>query len=231
MNPTCALLLNLDRLHTTDLGAARIKKNLSLGTEQVVDWCRSRIESPDAVIRRAGKNWYADVGDCILTVNAHSYTIITAHKKNDIEIIRSEADKTLDIHKFWKAALKQDACAMKAFFDADAYVNWHNTNEHFTVDEFIRANCEYPGHWDGEIERIEKTGNLIITVTRVFAADKVLSFHAVSFIGTREDKIISIDEYWGDDGPAPQWRLDKCIGNPIWKESKEDKANGNSKAI
>lgn len=231
MKPTCALLLNLDRLHTTELGVVRIKKNLSLGTEQVVDWCRSRIASPDAVIRRAGKNWYADVGDCILTVNAHSYTIITAHKKNDTETIRSEADKTLDIHKFWKAVLKQDACAMKAFFDADAYVNWHNTNEHFTVDEFIRANCEYPGHWDGEIERIEKTGNLIITVTRVFAADKALSFHAVSFIGTREDKIISIDEYWGDDVPAPQWRLDKCIGNPIWKESKEDKENGNSKAI
>lgn len=81
MSDMCELLVNLDRLHTTELGVARIRKNLSLDTEQVVDWCRSRIESPDAVITRNGKNWYADVGDCILTVNAHSYTIITAHKK------------------------------------------------------------------------------------------------------------------------------------------------------
>lgn len=29
------------------------------------------------------------------------------------------------------------------------------------------------------------------------------------------DKIISADEYWEDDGIAPQWRLDKQIGLPI----------------
>ena len=29
------------------------------------------------------------------------------------------------------------------------------TNEHFTIDEYIIANCEYPGEWDGIVERIE----------------------------------------------------------------------------
>ena len=28
-------------------------------------------------------------------------------------------------------------------------------------------------------------------------------------------EIASVDEYWGDDGPAPQWRLDKHIGTKI----------------
>lgn len=31
----------------------------------------------------------------------------------------------------------------------------------------------------------------------------------------KNNKIISVDEYWGDDGDAPQWRLDKHIGSPI----------------
>lgn len=74
------LLENLGRLHTTDLGAARLRKNLSLDTGDVIGWCRDKIQSQEAVIRRMGKNWYVDTGDCVITVNAHSYTIITAHK-------------------------------------------------------------------------------------------------------------------------------------------------------
>lgn len=36
------LLLHLDRLHTTELGALRIKKNLFLDTDQVIDWCKKK---------------------------------------------------------------------------------------------------------------------------------------------------------------------------------------------
>lgn len=74
------LILNLDKLHTTDLGAVRIKRNLSLDVDDVVTWCRSKIQNPNALIIRNGKNWYADIDDCEITVNAYSYTIITAHK-------------------------------------------------------------------------------------------------------------------------------------------------------
>ncbi|MGG7177372.1 hypothetical protein ACQPU1_07275 [Clostridium paraputrificum] len=42
-----------------------------------------------------------------------------------------------------------------------------------------------------------------------------MSFHAVSFIKFKNDKIVTLDEYWGDDGIAPQWRLVKKIGKPI----------------
>lgn len=72
---------NLNKLHTTELGIKRIKRNLSLDTDDVADWCRSKINSADAVITRNGKNWYVNVDNCIITVNAHSYTIITAHKE------------------------------------------------------------------------------------------------------------------------------------------------------
>ena len=71
-----------------------------------------------------------------------------------------------------KAVLAQDAEKIRNYFSKDAYVNWHCTNEHFTVDEFIIANCEYPGDWDGTIERVEQSGNLYITVTKVYPKDK-----------------------------------------------------------
>lgn len=122
----------------------------------------------------------------------------------------------LDIKKYWKAVLEQNAEEMRTFFKETAYINWHCTNEHFTVGEFIRANCEYPGQWDGIVERIEQIGNLTITATRVFTKDNKLSFHVVSFIKIENNKIISIDEYWGDDSVAPKWRLDKQIGTVIY---------------
>lgn len=82
MNKNQKLLEHLDKLHTTELGIVRIKRNLSLNTDLVVEWCREEILAENTVIMQKGKNWYADTGTCIITINAHSYTIITAHKKN-----------------------------------------------------------------------------------------------------------------------------------------------------
>lgn len=75
------LLENLDNIHTTELGIGRIRKNLSLHTDNVVEWCKEKIKSPNAVITRKGKNWYICVEGCIITVNAFSYTIITVHRE------------------------------------------------------------------------------------------------------------------------------------------------------
>lgn len=121
----------------------------------------------------------------------------------------------MDLNAYWEAVLKQDADSLRKFFHKNAYVNWHNTNEHFTVEEFIRANCEYPGEWDGTIERVENTGSLFIAAVHVYSPEGSLSFHVVSFIKISENKIASVDEYWGDDGAAPKWRADKKIGTVI----------------
>lgn len=121
----------------------------------------------------------------------------------------------MNIHNYWKVVLEQKEDVIRSFFHENAYVNWHNSNEHFTVDEFIRANCDYPGEWDGEIERVETLDTLVITVTHVYTKDKTLSFHVTSFIRIVDEKIAAVDEYWGDDGEAPQWRQDKHIGTKI----------------
>lgn len=121
----------------------------------------------------------------------------------------------MDIKEFWKDVLAQDQEAIRRYFCDNAYVNWHCTNEHFTVEEFIKANCEYPGEWDGVIERIENAGDIVITATHVYPKDKSLLFHVISFIRIKQDKIISVDEYWSDDGDAPRWRQAMHIGRPI----------------
>ena len=121
----------------------------------------------------------------------------------------------MNINQFWTDVLNQDAKALESYFHEDAFINWHCTNEHFTAAEFIRANCEYPGNWAGEIEKKYDLDDTIITATHVYSKDSSLSFHVVSFIKVKDDKIISVDEYWGDDGVAPQWRLDKHIGTVI----------------
>lgn len=118
----------------------------------------------------------------------------------------------MDLERFWNAVLAQDGAAMRAFFHPDA---WINTNEQFTVEEFIRANCEYPGEWDGDVEKTLQAGEHTITATHLYSKDRRLSFHVVSFIRIRDGRIASIDEYWGDDGAPPQWRQELRLGRRI----------------
>ena len=60
------------KVHTTELGALRIKMNLSLDTDEVVEWCIDKIQSDNSLISRRGKNWYISVDGVIITVNASS---------------------------------------------------------------------------------------------------------------------------------------------------------------
>lgn len=121
----------------------------------------------------------------------------------------------MEIQRFWQDILRQDEDAIRTYFHKDACIKWHCTNEEFNVDEFIKANCEYPGDWDGKIERIEQINDLLITLTLVYPKDRSSSFHVVSFIKLDNDLIRSVDEIWADDGEAPAWRKEMKIGKPI----------------
>ena len=116
------------------------------------------------------------------------------------------------IKEFWKAIVQQKPDEIRSYFKETAIIRWHNTNEEFTLEEFIKVNCEYPGNWDCKVERIEEIGDVIITVTKVFSTDSYISVHATSFLRMEDGKIASMGEYWGDDGETPKWRLDMEIG-------------------
>ena len=74
------LINNINKLHTTDMGVSRIKRNLNI-TEDVVKYCKNIILDNNSNIYKKGKNFYCENGNIKLTVNSYSYTIITAHKE------------------------------------------------------------------------------------------------------------------------------------------------------
>ena len=47
------------------------------------------------------------------------------------------------------------------------------------------------------------------------AAAETPNVASVLTVFTEQDKIISIDEYWADDGDTPQWHQKMHIGKPI----------------
>lgn len=74
------LLENIEKIHTTEMGIERIKKNLDIDASDVVSYCKKIIKKDECIVNKIGKNFYCQLNNYILTINSYSYTIITAHK-------------------------------------------------------------------------------------------------------------------------------------------------------
>lgn len=81
MSDRALLVDNIDKIHTTEMGVDRIRRNLKLENVDVVGYCKEKIMDESCHIYRQGKNWYCEIENIKITVNAYSYTIITAHIK------------------------------------------------------------------------------------------------------------------------------------------------------
>ena len=75
------LILNINKIHTTIMGIDRIKKNLKIEVDDVIDYLVKKIENPNSIVYKNGKNYYVEIANIIITINSYSYTIITAHIK------------------------------------------------------------------------------------------------------------------------------------------------------
>lgn len=76
---TNELIKNINNIHTTKMGVDRIKKNLKIDVNDVVMYCKAKILDDKCYIYKQGKNWYCEIDNIKITINSHSYTIITAH--------------------------------------------------------------------------------------------------------------------------------------------------------
>ncbi len=74
------LLSNIDKIHTTNMGVDRIRRNLSI-EEDIVEYCKNKVLDKKCNIYKQGKNWYCEIDNIIITINSFTYTIITAHIK------------------------------------------------------------------------------------------------------------------------------------------------------
>ena len=68
-----------NKVHTTEMGIDRIKRNLKIDTTDVVEYCKNKVLDKNCNIYKQGKNWYCEVENIKITINSYSYTIITAH--------------------------------------------------------------------------------------------------------------------------------------------------------
>ena len=129
-----------------------------------------------------------------------------------------DVDGAMDfLRAYWACVAAQDAEGLASYFWPDAEIFWHCTNERFTVQSFIQANCTYPGRWRGEVERVARDGELLVAAVRVWSDEA--SFHVCAFLRLEAGRSRRIDEYWGDDGEPPAWRRALRLGSPIRPEA------------
>ena len=72
------------------------------------------------------------------------------------DIISVEEVFSMDIKAFRNDVNAKNRGTLGSYFREDAIIRWRCTEEQFTVPEFIKANCDYPGSWRGELERVEE---------------------------------------------------------------------------
>lgn len=73
------LLNNIGKVHNTEMGSVRIKKNLKLDINDVVEYCKQKVLDKNCNIYKQGKNWYCEIDNMRITINSYSYTIIIEH--------------------------------------------------------------------------------------------------------------------------------------------------------
>lgn len=128
----------------------------------------------------------------------------------------------------WRATAAQDAQAMAQYFTPDAVILWPNSSERFRLEGYLQANCEYPGQWEGQVERVSADGS--VSVARVWNPEGEV-FRAVSFYQWQGDRIARLEEYWGDEAPAPAWRRELGVASALSAEDAQLPEQGLSPAL
>lgn len=78
-----ACAIDTGRLHTTVMGAERLRRNLGLhdlSDDKLMTAIRQLVSDPAATIERRGKNYYVTSRGSLVTINASSHTVITGRK-------------------------------------------------------------------------------------------------------------------------------------------------------
>ncbi len=120
------------------------------------------------------------------------------------------------IYSFWEAVATQNEKQLRTYFDPKATIYWQDSNEQFSVEHFIIANCKYPGVWQAQINKLIKIQeNQYMTVTYVEETNEHFSSYAISFFEFKDEKICRLEEYWTENSDPPEWRKKLKIGKPI----------------
>jgi len=135
-----------------------------------------------------------------------------------------ERGSTMDMERFakryWKCVADQDRMMEKCFCE-DAVIRWQTTDEEFSVTDLVEAHCQRPGRRKVVIERMHRVGETLVTVVHLWMEGT--SYYVTSFFQMSRGRIIQLDEYWGENVEAPQWRTEAQIGIRIDRRRKKRK--------
>ena len=123
--------------------------------------------------------------------------------------------------RYWKCVADQDRMMEKCFSE-DAVIRWQTTDEEFTVADLVEAHCQRPGRRKVVIERMQRVGEHLVTVVHLWMEGT--SYYVTSFFQMHRGRIVQLDEYWGENVEAPQWRTEAQIGTRIDRRRKKRKA-------
>jgi len=144
--------------------------------------------------------------------------------------MRTTLPDSFDIHDFFEAIISQDAEKLRGFFEPDALIFWANTNEQFTVEEYVRANCEYPGTWRGRMEEFgeivpsDPFEPLMYYIAKVWDKNGNVSrvVGRINFGNTEYARIQYMYEYWSEVSDPPEWRKRLEIGKRYLDGAEDD---------
>jgi len=122
--------------------------------------------------------------------------------------------------RYWKCVADQDR-TMEKCFSEDAVIRWQTTDEEFTVADLVEAHCQRPGRRKVVIERMNRVGETLVTVVHLWMEGT--SYYVTSFFQMSRGRIVQLDEYWGENIEAPQWRTEAQIGTRIDRRRKKKK--------
>lgn len=116
------------------------------------------------------------------------------------------------VKRFWNLMSDGMFDEVGELMTEDAEVRLPNTREIFIGrDKYINFNKMYPGRWIITLDRIFSKDDIVVSAVMVEAEDRSISFYATSFFTIKDNLIIEIVEYWGDNGEPPKWRIEEKL--------------------
>lgn len=88
---------------------------------------------------------------------------------------------------------------------SDFKARWPQSREQMNAENFIEVNRNYPGQHKIEIVHLFEINDVVITTVWI-QADTGQKTFANSIFRFKENRILSVEEYWAEPYPAPESR-------------------------
>ncbi len=113
---------------------------------------------------------------------------------------------------FWECINNAEFDNLNELMSDEACIYLPNTREVFKgKDRYINFNKRYPDRWYVDLENMFVCEDTVISCAKIFNENKTISLYVNSFFNIKDELIVEITEYWGENGQPPQWRINENL--------------------